>query len=359
MPMSAVRTCPIALAVVFVVASAPAEAQLVVSDGKSTKVTVDYVRCQAGVRDKKKDYVTKRFRMRSSDHKAAKIAFEQYLKSRGVNVEGVNCGHSPWGNFDSYYADDSEGFTLLSWTGGFEASYADASGPRAQSSAPPGPGVKSSVPDHELKYQRELAEYRRQLSQREAKIKENEDRKRAQATQLQASRKRAEEALQAHKRQVAQANAAQRDYQQKLAEHQRAVKAQKPGSSNERRAPHPVEWKEAVSVCSLVRDNPQSKFGNWRCTGPLQFTYVKLGLDGSLFDSKARAQIALTCGGSAASVRDLGRTGGFRVFGCSFGLNPAGSNGLHVDSAKRFGLDYVPGRQTYRCPATATSCRTP
>ncbi len=218
--------------------------------------------------------------------------------------------------------------------------------------APPsGPPVKKPTPN-QIKYQQELAAY-------QARLTAIEEQKIARARQLDASRKRASAAQQAYEGERAKSDAAQRDYRERAAEHQRIVDSLRARQDKNLSNLEPVEWREAVSVCSLDSDNPQSKFGNWRCTGPLQFTYVKLGADGSLFDTKARAQLSLTCGGSAASVRDLGRAGRFRVFGCSFGLHPTNASGFHLDAAKKFGLDYVAGRRSYHCPTVVSSCRNP
>lgn len=234
-----------------------------------------------------------------------------------------------------------------------------SSGSGGRPTPSPRPPTKSGVPEHEVRYQRELADYRRQVAEREAKLKAIEAHKKMQAAQLEASKRRTLEAMQAHEREVAKVSAAQRDYQQQLAEHQRILNSLNAQSPKDLENSEPVEWREAVSVCSLDSDNSQSRFGNWRCTGPLQFTYVKLGSDGTLFDTNARAQMSLTCGGSSASIRDLGSSGVYRVFGCSFGLHPTSSNGRHIDAAKKFGLGYIPGRRSYHCPIAATSCRTP
>ncbi|WP_114227701.1 MULTISPECIES: hypothetical protein [Sphingomonas] len=70
------------------------------------------------------------------------------------------------------------------------------------------------------------------------------------------------------------------------------------------------------------------------------------------------AQIGLACGVNKEQVRDLGLVGGYRVFGCGFGLHPTGGYGLQTDQAAKHGLSYIPGRIVYRCPAWKNYCRT-
>ena len=118
-----------------------------------------------------------------------------------------------------------------------------------------------------------------------------------------------------------------------------------------------IDFPEAVSVCELDRADPQSQFGNWKCVGPLQFTYAKLGGTGGASQGAMYA-VRDSCGGKLEDVRDLGMVKGYRVFGCSFGINPNPRISLSRDSARQFGLDFIDGRMLFRCPATRSSCRT-
>lgn len=213
---------------------------------------------------------------------------------------------------------------------------------------------KPTLPEWELKYQRELAAYQRRIkeievltAERNASIARDEaDHARRKAE--------AEQALQKHRQEAADAEAARRRYQAELAAHQALVDRMQTQEDRNRL----VEWKEAVVVCTLRQDDGQSQFGNWRCDGPLQFTYAKLGKAGDAATGGALTALSEACGGKRESVRDLGTVNGFRLFGCSFGLHPKSTTGFHLDAAKKHGIDYVPGRATYRCPAWKSFCRT-
>jgi hypothetical protein len=85
---------------------------------------------------------------------------------------------------------------------------------------------------------------------------------------------------------------------------------------------------------------------------------VKLGDTGLVVTPGGLANIADACGSSRASVRDLGMVGGYHLFGCTFGLHPDSRQKLYRDQPARFGIDYVPGRITYRCPTHVSYCRT-
>lgn len=104
-----------------------------------------------------------------------------------------------------------------------------------------------------------------------------------------------------------------------------------------------VDWKESVTLCE--KTGPQAKFGNWRCTGSLQMNYVNFE------DPYWVSALDKTCGGPR-NKRDLGMVGGYRAFGCGFGLHPSSTD----DIPARFGVGYVPGRITFRCPRSASGC---
>lgn len=244
------------------------------------------------------------------------------------------------------------------WTGGFPTQ-GPATGSR-RGSAPPvatssvpravAPPVTKGPTPNQLKYQRELAEHQRRLA-------EIEQIKLAAQSKLASDKAAAQQVIERHRQEVEvnrrQADRAKRQYEQELAAHQALVKQMRSKTDREALA----DWPEAVTVCELNAQSPQAKFGNWRCEGPLQFDYAKLGNGGSV-DPKALFNVSNACGGKVESVRDLGLVGGYRVFGCSFGMHPKGAQRLSNDTAAKFGLGYVPGRITYRCPTYVSYCRT-
>lgn len=126
-----------------------------------------------------------------------------------------------------------------------------------------------------------------------------------------------------------------------------------PGSTSPGQQPPPSGgkideriWWESVTLCELDANNGQSKFGNWTCRGSLQMNYVNF--------EKPNWQHALmlTCG-TDRPLRDLGTAGGYRAFGCGHPLSPTSTD----DIPKRYGVSYVPGRISYRCPTGRQSCR--
>lgn len=214
----------------------------------------------------------------------------------------------------------------------------------ATSSFPQRP--KGPTPN-ELKYQRELKEYQARLGEIE-KIKADTAAKHASDKAV------AERELARHRQETAAAEATNRRYQNELAEHQRKVATLETAKDREQK----VDWREAVVVCSLNESDGQSRFGNWRCDGPLQFTYAKLGSAGAAPDARAFTSLSEACGGSREAVRDLGMVGVTRLFGCSFGLHPKSTSGIAMDAAAKHGISFVPGRAVYRCPAWKSGCRT-
>ena len=259
------------------------------------------------------------------------------------------------------------------WTGGFPTQGAQASVRRpaakpaakastAKTAPAPAPAlvaVPVAVPvakgptPNQLKYQRELAEYQQRLADIE-RVKAAAQAKLASdkaSAQLLIEQHRQE--MDVNRQQVAAAERAKRQYEQELAAQQAQAAQRRTKQDREALA----DWPEAVTVCELNAQDPQSKFGNWRCEGPLQFTYAKLG-NGGQSDIKAMANVSDACGGKVESVRDLAMVGGYRVFGCSFGLHPKAEQRLATDKAAKFGLAYIPGRIIYRCPTYVSYCRT-
>lgn len=214
------------------------------------------------------------------------------------------------------------------------------------------PVAKGPTPN-QLKYQRELAEYQQRLADIE-RVKAAAQAKLASdkaSAQLVIEQHRQETDI--NRQQVVAAERAKRQYEQELAAQQAQATQMRTKQDREALA----DWREAVAVCELNAQDPQSKFGNWRCEGPLQFTYAKLG-NGGQSDLKAMASVSDACGGKVESVRDLAMVGGYRVFGCSFGLHPKSEQRLAADKAVKFGLAYIPGRIIYRCPTYVSYCRT-
>ena len=213
--------------------------------------------------------------------------------------------------------------------------------------------VSAGPTSNQLKYQRELEAYNARLAEIE-KIKSDTAAKHA---SNQAAAKQVlgahDQDLARHNQEMAAADAAKRRYEQELAEHQRLVEQVRTKEDKARL----VDWREAVVVCTLNANDGQSKFGNWRCDGPLQFTYAKLGTGGAL-SQQALTALSEACGGRRESIRDLGMVSSARLFGCSFGLHPNATSGFHQDAAAKHGIAYVPGRAIYRCPASQSYCRT-
>lgn len=123
-------------------------------------------------------------------------------------------------------------------------------------------------------------------------------------------------------------------------EQQRRALAARAARDAEQNAP--VDWPEAVTLCELTGD--QARFGNWRCTGSLQWTYVN-------FDRPNwEATLLMTCSGKGP-VRNLGVAGVYRAYGCGYGVRKGGESGIPA----RFGV-FVGDRAIFRCPRSASSC---
>ncbi len=213
-------------------------------------------------------------------------------------------------------------------------------------------GVRpQSVPEgptpNQLKYQRELEAYNARLAVIE-KIKADTAAKHA------ADKSAAEQELARHRQQLAVAENAKRQYAADLAAHQQRVRAMETKKDREAK----LDWREAVVVCMLNASDGQARFGNWRCDGPLQMTYAKLGNPGQALATEALVPLSQACGGSRDAVRDLGMVGDARLFGCSYGIHPKSTSGFPLDAAAKHGIGFVPGRAIYRCPAYNSGCRT-
>ena len=110
----------------------------------------------------------------------------------------------------------------------------------------------------------------------------------------------------------------------------------------------PVEWIEGVVLCE-----PRANSKQWRCMGPLQTNVLELDAPNTF------AQLALACGGDSG-IREIGPTGGYRAYGCGFGIHPTASNYPgNRDVPKDLGV-FVSDRRVFRCPPTKDAyCRTP
>lgn len=228
---------------------------------------------------------------------------------------------------------------------------ATALSPRLATNPPP--ATKGPTPN-QLKYQRELAAHNQRLAEIERIKRDTAARHGAskQAAQQQLAGHNQEMAR--HRQEVAAAAERQRRHQEEVAAHQRLVDQMQRKTDRERK----VDWREAVVVCELKASDGQSRFGNWRCEGPLQMTYAKLGTAGAGLNKQNLVALSQACGGREESVRDLGMVGVARLFGCSFGLNPASPSAQQADQARRHGITFVPGRAIYRCATYVSYCRT-
>ena len=219
-----------------------------------------------------------------------------------------------------------------------------ASPPRKVAGVAPSPPPAKGPTPNQLKYQRERAAYEARLAEIE-KIKVDTAAKHGADTAAAAAE------LARHQRELAVADAARRRYEADLAAHQQLIRDRETKQDREAK----VEWREAVSVCVLNPTDGQSKFGNWRCDGPLQMNYAKLGNPGQSPSVEAIAALSMTCGGSREAVRDLGMVGDAHLFGCGYGIHPQSKA---LDPVVKHGIGYVPGRAIYRCPLYQSGCRT-
>jgi len=176
--------------------------------------------------------------------------------------------------------------------------------------------------------------------------------KQAQAADEQARRQAAQR--QADERAQTQARQEQEAQRQREAETKRAAEAQARAEQQRRELAErtarlaeqnaPIDWPESVTLCELTGD--QARFGNWKCTGSLQWTYVN-------FDRPTwESTLLMTCS-SKGPARDLGVAGVYRAYGCGYGVRKGGEG----DIPARFGV-FVGDRAIFRCPRSASSCRT-
>lgn len=217
----------------------------------------------------------------------------------------------------------------------------------AKSVSEPSTAAPKGPTPNQLKYQRELVEH-------QARLAEIERIKAATAAKHAVDRAAAGAELARHQQEKATADAARRTYEADLAAHQRLIDQRQTAQDRERK----VDWREAVIVCNLDPKDGQSQFGNWRCDGPLQMTYAKLGSSSSTPSAKELVSLSQACGGKPESVRDLGVAGTSRLFGCSFGLHPKSTGGFPLDAALKHGVSFIAGRAIYRCPEYVSACRT-
>ena len=153
----------------------------------------------------------------------------------------------------------------------------------------------------------------------------------------------AEEARRANERRVL-AEAEQR----RLAAQQAQETARRAAAERARLAElertRPIEMLEAVVLCEA----PPTGSRAWGCRGPLQ--YMPAVLD----TPQADVPLSQACGSN--SVRSLGLVGGYRAFGCGFGINP-GPYGAFEDIPARYGMSFIPGRMRFHCSREVDTCR--
>lgn len=358
--MYAYRT---AFALAALAVAAPLSAQIIVGDPdeERKRPRYDYAICSASLRDGRTAWSGRIFiDVRHSHENGVDDAFEAYLTSRFGRVRDAGChtDNQPWVTLPQ--SDERNIYT--GWTGG----YPTERPARQTQPSPPSPEPKPAsqqpiatqlAPEQRLARERAEDEaYQRALAEHQRQVQAAADAQRQFEEQKVRQREAAQAVDQDYQRRLADAQAAQQRYREELAQHQRLVQALETQADRNAK----VDWKEAVTVCGFHADDGQSKFGNWRCEGALQMTYAKLGTEGlSAPTGGALTAISEACGSRRESIRDLGMVGGYRVFGCGWGLHPdSGRNSLYRDQAPRFGLTYIPGRNTYRCPRWKSSCRT-
>lgn len=211
---------------------------------------------------------------------------------------------------------------------------------------------------------RQAAERQRQLQaqQQQAQIADARNAQAQQQAQQRAAQAAAEaerarqaalaaqqqQARQAQQAQIAQANQ-QRVQQQQQQQQQAAEQQRRQQEADAKRAAETaiVSWKEGVTLC----EPPKNGGSEWACHGPLQTTY------GVLEKPSGNIAISQACGNRIEETRELGQSGGFRIFGCGFGIHPSPNMRDYPgqgDPAERYGV-FVPGRTTYSCPKNQTN----
>ncbi|HEY0052630.1 MAG TPA: hypothetical protein VGB49_04380 [Caulobacteraceae bacterium] len=187
---------------------------------------------------------------------------------------------------------------------------------------------------------------RRAAADRQGQARAEEERAAREATQRrQADQRAQEQARQETEAREAREAQAQREAQARAqAAEQQRLAAEQARAARLAEQTRLLDFREGVVLCEL--SGPQAQFGNWRCTGPLQMTYAKLD------SAEANFSLDQACGGGA--VRELGTVGSYRAFGCGFGVHPTNPGALS-NVPERFGVGFVPGRITFRCPANSPS----
>lgn len=137
---------------------------------------------------------------------------------------------------------------------------------------------------------------------------------------------------------------AERQAEQRRREEERRVAAEQSAAAEAERN-RPIDFPEVIVMCAL--EGGQARFGNYTCYGGLQTMTAKLDTPG------AAGPLRQACGSDDAP-RELGIAGGYRTFGCGFGL-PNGGIGAYSDPARRLGVNYIPGRIIFRCPRSQTN----
>jgi hypothetical protein len=361
----------IASLLVGVALAGAAGAQIVVRDANEPEVRpvkVEAVVCSASINDGRIGYSTLLWvpNDRATLERMAQ-EFRDHVTSTVARARVIGCHSYPSYNwFPKPPGTTVDNILYTGWSGGYPTSYpgdskpraaADKASPKPGASAPQGPVDRGPTPN-ELKYQRELTAYKARLEEIERIKAETAARHAANRNAAQQQVDAHDQDMARHRREVAAADAARRQYEQDLAAHQALLDQRQSKADRDRK----VDWREAIVVCQKKPSDGQSRFGNWRCEGPLQMTYAKLDAQAptgfSDLGSPAPTALSQACGTRKEAVRDLGMVGDARLYGCSFGLHPNAKNALHVDQAARHGISYVPGRAIYRCPAWHSACRT-
>ncbi len=159
---------------------------------------------------------------------------------------------------------------------------------------------------------------RRKAAEAERKRQQDADTERRRREEA-AQRQRADEAMLARSKQL-----------------EDALKQQEEEARN-----RPVAYREGITLCAP----PQNGGKAWLCRGPLQ------NVSGVLDTQSGNVAVRQACGGN--NVRDLGMVAGYRAYGCGFGIHPTDRDAPNRDIPESLGVNYVPGRGTFRCnPST-------
>lgn len=343
-----------------------ANGQIVVRDANEPEVRevkVEAVVCSASINDGRIGYSTLLWvpNDRATLERMAQ-EFRDHVTSTVARARVIGCHSYPSYNWFPRPAGTTvDNILYTGWSGGYPTTHPGGSNrrsaavdalPKPAATAPRAPIEKGPTPN-QLKFQRELDAYNARLKEIERIKADTEARHAANRSAAQQQVSAHDQDMARHRREVAAADAARRQYEQDLAAHQALLDQRQSNDERDRK----VDWREAIVVCTLNPSDGQSQFGNWRCDGPLQMTYAKLGGEAAL-GRQALVALSQACGGKPESIRDLGLVSGSRLFGCSYGLHPKSKGPFPLDAAAKHGIGYVPGRATYRCPAWHSACRT-